>query len=614
MTTTLAAAYVDDKVSQQLPTAENNSFETRNMPFHNVEPAKNVVVYLNGDRFYPGRKFIVSKKQLHDFDGFLNEVTRGIKPSFGAVRNIYTPSQGHKVFGLDQIENNMTLVAGGIERFRSIGYRDITLRPNMKHTTKKVSMERIPPKNKLQVPGRYRTITNEPVQIFIHANGDILAPAAKILLTPRQMKNWDLILQLITEKISNRTGKAVRKLYNTSYQMLYEPAALENGQSYIAVGSEKLKRLPYGTVGGNRSLRQISPRRPNVPLPPIKPKPKTTKKIKRRSKPKEQVVMKESAATGYAPLVTTGKPKPPPVPKPEIKEEDSVFHAKPVLVKKQPPPDEAILQQEDEDSNQGVFRAEVAHVVAEEIKEDENTKVDVPIDQLPAEKVEEEIVVEASIHESVTESVVETTQQNEKVEETVEKTVEKQRARLSYISEQSSSDSESSETKQSSSSSKSSTEQDTKFSFAMKKIMDFSPRSGRFECVKPAAKTRFLAKRKCKKKETFVKKPGNFKKETFVKKPDNLKKETFVKKPDNFKKETFVKNSENFKKETFVKNSENFKKETFVKKPENFKKVSLAVVKDSLDFSSNKIEERNLNPWSRSYEFEDNNLDSLSDS
>ena len=160
---------------------------------------------------------------------------------------------------------------------------------------------------------------------------------------------------------------------------------------------------------------------------------------------------------------------------------------------------------------------------------------------------------------------------------------------MSYISEQSSSDSESSETKQSSSS-ESSAEQDTKFSFAMKKIMDFSPRSGRFECVKPAAKTRFLAKRKCKRKETFVKKPDNFKKETFVKKPDN------------------------FKKETFVKKSENFKKETFVKKPENFKKVSLAVVKDSLDFSSKKDEERNLNPWSRSYEFEDNNLDSLSDS
>ena len=160
---------------------------------------------------------------------------------------------------------------------------------------------------------------------------------------------------------------------------------------------------------------------------------------------------------------------------------------------------------------------------------------------------------------------------------------------MSYISEQSSSDSESSETKQSSSS-ESSAEQDTKFSFAMKKIMDFSPRSGRFECVKPAAKTRFLAKRKCKRKETFVKKPGNIKKETFVKKPDN------------------------FKKETFVKKSENFKKETFVKKPENFKKVSLAVVKDSLDFSSKKDEERNLNPWSRSYEFEDNNLDSLSDS
>merc|ERR1712183_837945 len=73
----------------------------------------------------------------------------------------------------------------------------------------------------------------------------------------------------------------------------------------------------------------------------------------------------------------------------------------------------------------GVFRANNGdQVVADEIKEDENTKVDVPIDQLPAEKVEEEIVVEASV--KYTESVVETTQEDESVEQrSVENSIEK---------------------------------------------------------------------------------------------------------------------------------------------------------------------------------------------
>ncbi len=38
------------------------------------EPAKSVFVYLNGDRFYPGRKFVVNRRQLGNFDGFLTEV------------------------------------------------------------------------------------------------------------------------------------------------------------------------------------------------------------------------------------------------------------------------------------------------------------------------------------------------------------------------------------------------------------------------------------------------------------------------------------------------------------------------------------------------------------
>ena len=39
------------------------------------ETAKNIHVYLNGDKFYPGRKFVLNRRHIADFDGFLNQVT-----------------------------------------------------------------------------------------------------------------------------------------------------------------------------------------------------------------------------------------------------------------------------------------------------------------------------------------------------------------------------------------------------------------------------------------------------------------------------------------------------------------------------------------------------------
>ena len=39
------------------------------------ETAKNVHVYLNGDKFYPGRKFVINRRHVADFDGFLNQVS-----------------------------------------------------------------------------------------------------------------------------------------------------------------------------------------------------------------------------------------------------------------------------------------------------------------------------------------------------------------------------------------------------------------------------------------------------------------------------------------------------------------------------------------------------------
>uniref|UniRef100_H2Z435 Doublecortin domain-containing protein n=1 Tax=Ciona savignyi TaxID=51511 RepID=H2Z435_CIOSA len=213
------------------------------------------------------------------------------------------------------------------------------------------------------------------------------------------MNSLDLVLSEITEKISLRTGKAVRRLYDVTYKQINDPSQLTQGQYYIAVGTEQLKKLPYGEL--NSMQKSQSPRRGNA-LPPIKrhrPRPpqkdgddQTYTKLHNQRKQQKQeeeetTVMGASAVTGYRPLKTKKyKPKPPA--SHPTHEGESVFHAKPVKVKRSgkmnhiPHPPSA--------ESDGVFRANGEGIRAEEVQEDEDTKVDLPIDQVPADAVDEE--------------------------------------------------------------------------------------------------------------------------------------------------------------------------------------------------------------------------------
>uniref|UniRef100_A0A8B9TXK4 Doublecortin domain-containing protein 2 n=2 Tax=Anas TaxID=8835 RepID=A0A8B9TXK4_9AVES len=206
---------------------------------------KSVLVYRNGDPFFPGRRIVINEKKVSNFEVFLKEVTGGVKAPFGAVRNIYTPRAGHRVRQLEELQSGEQYVAGGREAFKKLNYLDIG-------ETKKKPVEvnnEVKPvtHSRITASARFRKPLQEPYTIFLIANGDLISPVVRLLIPRKTLNHWDHILEMVTAKVTLRSG-AVHRLYTLDGKLVQDGSDLENGQFYVAVGRERLKRLPYGDL------------------------------------------------------------------------------------------------------------------------------------------------------------------------------------------------------------------------------------------------------------------------------------------------------------------------------------------------------------------------------
>ncbi|KAM4698923.1 doublecortin domain-containing protein 2B [Discoglossus pictus] len=337
--------------------------------------AKNVVVFRNGDPYHLGRKMVVSEKQFVTFEAFLNEVTNCIQAST-AVRSIYTPCNGHRIDTIGDLLNRGQYVAGGVEKFRKLDYL---------HTGMKA-----PPAPKIRdnqqifhKPGfsnRWRNDTHLPCIIHVFRNGDLMTPPFRVLLPLSILKEWELVLTLLTQKANLYSG-AVRKLCTLDGVSLSCGTELVSGEYYVAVGSEKYKCLPYEEL--------LTPHRDRTRLG-----------VKRRipkggiSESISQDGVSDSALNQSPPrgdgrrVQSTGAEEKSPGPKPQTKEEESLFYAKPVRVRQNRKPKPTL-----EETNDGIFKVkETRHEMegAKEVREDAHTRVEVPVDQREPETVQEE--------------------------------------------------------------------------------------------------------------------------------------------------------------------------------------------------------------------------------
>uniref|UniRef100_A0AAQ5YX89 Doublecortin domain-containing protein n=1 Tax=Amphiprion ocellaris TaxID=80972 RepID=A0AAQ5YX89_AMPOC len=183
-----------------------------------LPPTKTIIVYRNGDAFFPGRKLVVNPRQLSTFDSFLTFLTRAIEAPFGAVRRLYTPRQGHRVQHMDDLKHGSVYVA---------------IQPVVH--------------SKFVVPARWERIADESYTIHVFTNGDILATPVRIRVPKYTRKSWESVLAMVTEKVRLRTG-AVFRLCTLDGRPVCGPSELENNQHYVAVGTEKFKALPQTSL------------------------------------------------------------------------------------------------------------------------------------------------------------------------------------------------------------------------------------------------------------------------------------------------------------------------------------------------------------------------------
>ncbi|KAM6141436.1 doublecortin domain-containing protein 2 [Phoenicopterus ruber ruber] len=351
---------------------------------------KSVLVYRNGDPFFPGRRIVINEKKVSNFEVFLKEVTGGVKAPFGAVRNIYTPRGGHRVRQLEELQSGEQYVAGGREAFKKLNYLDIgETKKKPAEVNNESTVEDVKPvtHSRITVSARFRKPLQEPYTIFLIANGDFISPVVRLLIPRKTLNHWDHILEMVTGKVTLRSG-AVHRLYTLDGKLVQNGSDLENGQIYVAVGREKFKKLPYGDLLFSKStIRRPQGSKASV-LPPIVGSRKSKGSGNDRQS-KSTVGSSDAGENSSSPQLPKGKDKKSQNPEDSVSRRHFSNNATKVKQSVRVTAATGVRQDNGEDIYKA--REEGSEMWgAAEVQEDEDTRVEVPLDQRPAETVDEE--------------------------------------------------------------------------------------------------------------------------------------------------------------------------------------------------------------------------------
>ncbi|XP_047379125.1 doublecortin domain-containing protein 2C [Sciurus carolinensis] len=320
-------------------------------PLVDTTPAKTILVYRNGDQFYVGRKFVFSRRHVANFEALLEQLTAQVDVPFG-VRRLYTPTRGRPVHELEALQTGGKYVAAGRERFKKLDY--IHIAPRKPAKMRKLKEIKPVVHCDINVPSRWQSYLRVSRHINVFTNGRLFIPPVKIIIPKFSLTDWNSVLATIGEKVFPLGG--VRKLFTMDGHLLDNSKDLQDNHFYVAAGLETFKSLPYwrsthvpGEVQQKYADAEKHPQ----------------KKKKESSKGKEP---------------HKGDHTPP-------KTQDSVYYAK---EGKKKTPSEPLVQTGAEGDVYKAQNPTKDTQGAPDVKEDQDVKVEVPVDQAPAEVVRED--------------------------------------------------------------------------------------------------------------------------------------------------------------------------------------------------------------------------------
>ena len=68
-----------------------------------TQPAVKIRVFINGDASFRGQILFVSPKKMSSLEVLLDNITRILRPNFGAVRSLYVPYSRRKIKVINRV-------------------------------------------------------------------------------------------------------------------------------------------------------------------------------------------------------------------------------------------------------------------------------------------------------------------------------------------------------------------------------------------------------------------------------------------------------------------------------------------------------------------------------
>ncbi|XP_060603230.1 serine/threonine-protein kinase DCLK1-like isoform X3 [Ruditapes philippinarum] len=100
--------------------------------YRDLRRPRKVRFYVNGNRFFKGKKLYITPHRYYNFNDLLNDLT-GKLPSGSnlpyGVRQIFTPASGRRVCDIEDLQDGHAYVCAGFEGYKSIKYGKADLEP-----------------------------------------------------------------------------------------------------------------------------------------------------------------------------------------------------------------------------------------------------------------------------------------------------------------------------------------------------------------------------------------------------------------------------------------------------------------------------------------------------